>query len=117
MSGNTKKTTIPAAPVEPIEPEPETDAAKAEAKGAALVIEHEGVTFTMDREVLDDVELIERIGDFTDGQYSLLPSIMRAMLGREQWEAFKIAHRGEDGRIPTDAMDQLFNALNAALGE
>jgi hypothetical protein len=116
-----EKTTKPESADQPATTEtpeaPVAGAAEAEAKGVLVRVEHDGATYVLDRAALDDVDLIERIGDFAEGRYSILPSIVRTLLGREQWNAFKEAHRAADGRIPTEAMDTLYTALNKALGE
>lgn len=88
-------------------------AARAEAKATPRVItfEHDGLTYTVTSEAAEDVELFEAI---EDEKYM---SAVRGFLGREQWAAFKDAHRTPAGRVPMPAMESLLNALMGAIGQ
>lgn len=91
-------------------------AAKAEAKGEDIAFDHDGVTYTIERDVMDDVEILELIGDMTTNPI-LLPKVVRTMLGTDQWAAFKDAHRNAKGRVPSDELMGLFEALDDAAGK
>jgi len=91
-------------------------AAKAEAKGEDIAFDHDGVTYTIERDVADDVEILELIGDMTTNPI-LLPKVVRTMLGLVQWAAFKDSHRNAKGRIPSDELRRLFEAIDDAAGK
>lgn len=83
--------------------------AKAEARGDNIKVHFSGVDYTISREVADDVELYERL---EDGNYV---TGVRTMLGSEQWQAFKDAHR-VDGRVPMKALNEFLDAAMSAVG-
>lgn len=91
-------------------------AAKAEAKGEDIAFDLDGVTYTMERDVVDDVEILELIGDMTTNPI-LMPKVVRTMLGPVQWAAYKDAHRNAKGRIPSDELRRLFEAIDDAAGK
>jgi len=95
---------------------PADHAAKAEAKGEDIAFDHDGVTYTIERDVVDDVEILELIGDMTTNPI-LLPKVVRTMLGAIQWAAFKDAHRNAKGRVPSDQLRGLFEAIDDAAGK
>ena len=91
-------------------------AAKAEAKGEDIAFDHDGVTYAIERDVVDDVEILELIGDMTTNPI-LLPKVVRTMLGTAQWAAFKDSHRNAKGRVPSDELRGLFEAIDDAAGK
>lgn len=95
---------------------PTDHAAKAEAKGEDIAFDHDGVTYTMERDVVDDVEILELIGDMTTNPI-LLPKVVRTMLGPVQWAKFKDSHRNSKGRIPVDQLNHLFESMDDAAGK
>ena len=95
---------------------PADHAAKAEAKGEDITFDLDGVTYLMERDVVDDVEILELIGDMTDNPI-LMPKVVRTMLGAKQWASFKVAHRNEKGRVPSDELRRLFEAIDDAAGK
>jgi hypothetical protein len=90
--------------------------AKDEAKGKDIVFEHDGITYTIAAEAVDDAELTEQIADMQAGESQLLPLIVRRLLGVEQWKAFKDAARDKAGRIPHARLSDLFEAMDDAVG-
>lgn len=92
-------------------------AARAEAEGRPVHVDFNGSTYTIDREHVDDVELMEKIAEMAEGASYLLPVVVHKMLGDEQWSAFKDANRNDAGRVPSSALESLFDALNSSLGE
>jgi hypothetical protein len=95
---------------------PADHAAKAEAKGEDITFDHDEVTYTIERDVVDDVEVLELIGDMTENPI-LLPKVVHTMLGPDQWAAFKDAHRNAKGRVPSDELNRLFETLDNAVGK
>lgn len=91
-------------------------AAKAEANGEDIAFDLDGVTYTMERDVVDDVEILELIGDMTTNPI-LMPKVVRTMLGPVQWAAYKDAHRNAKGRVPSDELRRLFEAIDDAAGK
>jgi hypothetical protein len=103
-------------PVPSTAKKPADHAAKAEAKGEDIAFDHDGVTYTIERDVVDDVEILELIGDMTTNPI-LLPKVVRTMLGPDQWAAFKDSHRNAKGRVPSDELRGLFEAIDDAAGK
>ena len=95
---------------------PADHAAKAEAKGEDITFNLDGVTYVMERDVVDDVEILELIGDMSDNPI-LMPKVVRTMLGARQWAAFKAGHRNEKGRVPSDELRRLFEVIDDAAGK
>ena len=88
---------------------------KAEATGGSIAVDFKGQRYTIDADVFEDVEVIELLGDMQDN-HMLLPRAVRTILGAEQWAAFKEANRNEKGRIPVDLVGELFEVMDAAVG-
>lgn len=66
-------------------------------------VEHDGHTFVLSKDVLDDVEVLEA---WEDGKHTLL---LRAVLGQAQWENFK---RGKPKAVSVyELLDKVFTAL------
>ena len=103
-------------PVPETAKKPADRAVKAEAKGEDITFDHDEVTYTMERDVVDDVEILELIGDMTTNPI-LLPKVVRTMLGPDQWAVFKDAHRNTKGRIPSNELRRLFESIDDAAGK
>lgn len=88
--------------------------AKAEVEDSFVEAEFNGATYRVMPSVFEDAEFLEDIGDLEDNP-ELLPRVTRRMLGVDQWKAFKDANR-VDGVVSTQALGELFDALNEALG-
>lgn len=91
--------------------------AKAEATGMNLSIEFTGVTYIIDREVIDDTELMELIADMQNNPV-FLTKVVRSILGTDQWAKFLASNRDKkSGRVPTAPLWAIFNILDDALGK
>ena len=110
------KVAIPEGAKKPTDHKKSVELAKAEAQGTDIVIEYNGITYVLEREVIDDVELLELIGDMTSNPI-LLPKVIRTILGLDQWAKFKDSNRNEAGRIPSGCMRELFELLDTAAGK
>lgn len=90
-------------------------AIKNEAKGIAdrepVSFEHDGATYTIDPENLDNLELFEAI---EDEKYL---TATRGFLGKAQWKAFKDANRDEQGRVPMAPVEDFLQAMMEAIGQ
>lgn len=95
---------------------PADHAAKAEAEALDLSVEHNEVTYVIEREVVNDVEILELIGDMAENSL-LLPKVVRTMLGTAQWAKFKDTNRNDAGRVPIERLQELFEALDDAAGK
>lgn len=93
---------------------PADRAAKAEAKKGSITFEHNGA-YTIKAETFNDVEILELIGDMQENPI-LLPKVCRTILGQDQWDAWKKASRLPDGRVPGEALHELFSAMDDAAG-
>ena len=85
-------------------------AAKSEAKSEDISVDFDGYTYTLPREVMDDIEVFERI---EDEKYI---TAVRQVLGPDQWQHFKDSHRNESGRVSPDAFEQFLDSLMGAMG-
>ena len=75
-----------------------------------------GVEFTVDAEVLDDFELLDDMSRLDDGDASRLPSLLRRMLGSEQYRTALESCRDKDtGRVSVEAGAEFVGELMGAL--
>ena len=74
-----------------------------------ISFEHDGETYAVARENLDNLELFEAI---EDQQYI---KATRGFIGREQWDKFKDKYR-VDGRVPLEHLEGFLEALMEAVG-
>lgn len=77
----------------------------------AVSFEFDGVTYSIDADALDDVELLELIEE----EKHIL--VLRGYLGREQWEEFKDSHRNDRGRVGSEPVKRLMAAVMGATGQ
>ena len=89
---------------------PQDHAAKAEAKGQDIHIDHAGVHYVIDRENAHNLEVMEFI---EDEQYI---KAIRGYLGVDQWVKFKDANRDQQGRVDDRAFEPFLNAVMAGMG-
>lgn len=90
--------------------------AKADAQRLDVTVEYSGVTYTIEADAFNDVELLEWITDMQDGQPHLIAVIVRKALGPTQWAQFKESNRDKDGRISGEHAGNLFELIDEALG-
>lgn len=84
-------------------------------KSAALEVEVEGVSLTIDREALNDYEVLELFDEVED-EPQKVTRLFRRIVGKEQHEALKDAVRGEDGRVDAERMARAFAKIVESLG-
>ena len=89
---------------------PSDHAAKAEATGATIVVEFGGLTYEIDRDNADNLELMEFI---EEGQYI---KATKGYIGADQWAKFKDAHRDEKGRVRSADFEPFLQAVMTAIG-
>lgn len=92
---------------------------KAEATGdtPTMKVTVEGVEYVVDPLVIDDVNMVEMIGDIQyNGEGHLSPLVIRKLIGEESWRKWKVAHTdATTGRIPVEAMSTFLYSLFAEL--
>ena len=83
----------------------------ADVRVKAFVFTHGDVSYSIPRDALEDLELLEMIED------EKILSAVRRILGDEQWGRYKDQNRTESGRVdPSDLeafLNGLFSRLNA----
>lgn len=58
-----------------------------------------GFEFAIEKETLDDYELLETLCKIDEGDHSRIPKMVNILLGEEQREGLKEHIRGEDGNV------------------
>lgn len=76
-----------------------------------VTFEHDGVTYTVTRASMNNLELFE----FVEDQHYIKAT--RGFVGREQWEQFKDKYRTEDGNVPLESLEGFLEALMGAVGQ
>lgn len=99
------KSAVPAAAKKP-----QDRAAKAEAKRDVIEVEHHGLTYTIERENADDVELFEHL------EQDHVMTALKGFLGPVQWAKFKNAHRGANGKVSVSEIEPLLDSILTAIG-
>lgn len=89
---------------------PTDRATKAEARSESIVVEHKGLTYRVDRENADNLELMEFA---EEGKYILA---IRGYLGADQWDKWKDAVRDEKGRVPSAEFEPFLQSVMDAIG-
>lgn len=69
------------------------------------------VEYVIPADAFDDVEILELLED----EKHL--SVVRQILGREQWGEWKDRHRGPGGRVSSEAIEPFLKALFEAAGQ
>lgn len=85
--------------------------AEAEPNTEPISFEHDGETYTIAADAVNDLELLE---DFEDGKNL---SGIRRLLGAEQWARFKDSARDGAGRVPAEAAEPFLDKLQEVLGQ
>lgn len=101
--------TMPATPKGAKKPQ-DHNPAKAEARGEKIAVEHDGATYVIDREAADDVELFEHL------EQNHIMTALKGFLGERQWDAWKNAHRGPNGKVSLAAVEPLLDSILEAVG-
>lgn len=70
-----------------------------------VVYTFEDVSYTLRKDAIEDLEVLELIED----EKHL--SAVRKILGVEQWDRYKDAHRDESGRVRPDTFEGFLNGL------
>lgn len=97
-------TTIPEGVKQPSDHRP----AKNEANPAAardIAFEHDGHHWTIPAAAFEDIEVLELLEDEN------YVSVVRKILGRQQWDAWKNAHRDDEGRVSVTHAEPFITAL------
>lgn len=89
---------------------PQDRQAKAEARGQFLEVEHDGITYEIDRDNTDNIELMEFV---EDGKYI---TAIKGYIGEDQWQKFKDASRDEKGRVRSADFEPFLQAVMNVIG-
>lgn len=72
-----------------------------------------GFAYTIEDERLDDYETFELLCELDFGNVSVMPKVLKALLGDEQLNALKDHLRARNGRVATSAlMDEVKEILS-----
>lgn len=76
-----------------------------------------GFNFAIDKEVLDDMELIEMLADEANGDITLLPAICESVLGEKQKKTLYEHVREKNGKVKISVIEkelvEMFKLLKA----
>ena len=65
-----------------------------------------GFGFELDKDAMNDMELLEELSALDKGDATVLPSVMERLVGAEQKKALYDHVRNEKGRVPIDKIMQ-----------
>jgi len=74
-----------------------------------------GRDWKIDREALDDFELLDDLGEVEAGNPARLPSVLRRLLGEQYKPALEAIRDPKTGRVGVEAGSNFVNALFEAL--
>lgn len=75
-------------------------------------IEYEGFKFTIDEDVLDDVEVLEMIDGIESGENpTLLISVLKEFIGAEKYDEMKAYFVKKDGRFRMSKLGDIYEAI------
>jgi len=99
----------------PTDHKPAASDVKAQATGEPITVEARGRSWTIEQAALNDLELLERIGELDRGNIAALPAALSGLLGPDQYDAAKDAMRDpETGRVALDAAAEFFSDILTA---
>ncbi len=75
-----------------------------------------GFKFELDDEAMDDLEFVELLAE-SDMNPSVIPQIVKTILGEKQYAELKEHLRNDKGRIPMSAVDEALTEMFEAAGE
>ena len=76
-----------------------------------------GFKFAIDKDVLDDWELLELLEKIDSGDMSVMPKAITFLLGNRQYENLKKFIKKRDGKIKITTMVEEFNQIMTAQKE
>ncbi len=79
--------------------------------------EVDGIPVCVERAALDDIEVMELLGDLAGGNPFALTKVMVAIFGKEQYSNIKASLAGESGRTSASSVGEWFGRAFPALGE
>lgn len=87
------------------------------AAAEAIRIEVDGIPASVDPERMDDIEVMELLGDLTCGNPFVMTKLMAAIFGKDQYANIKRSLADESGRTSASAVSEWFGKAFKALGE
>lgn len=82
---------------------------------APIKVEVRGQSFTIDRDALDDFELLDDIARVEDGAGHRLPSLLRRLLGEDYGRALDLLRDEETGRVALESGAELVQEIFEAV--
>lgn len=77
---------------------------------------HDGVKYSVEDNVLNDLELIEIVGEIEENEKPwLLAEFLKRTLGKEQYKKAKDKYRDENGRVPVEPFGELIEKVLKSL--
>lgn len=102
--------TVPATAKKPADRQAKKNEAKPD-EAQSIDFEWGGHTYTVPAEAFDDVEILELLED----EKNL--SVVRQILGSDQWSEWKDRNRNAAGRVPAEPLGEFLGALFEAVGQ
>lgn len=75
-----------------------------------VTIEYNGEEYTVRQDALDDVEMLEAVED------ERYVTVIRKVVGKDQWTKFKESVRTADGRVPTKPFEEFLSIVMESVG-
>lgn len=82
-----------------------------------LTCEVDGIPVCIRRDAMDDIDVMEMLGEMQDGNQFVMPKLMRSVLGAEQYANVKASLADEGGRTAASDMVTFFGKVMGELGE
>lgn len=83
--------------------------------GAPLTATVAGQEWTVDRDALDDFELLDDLGEIEDGNAARMPRVLRRLLGDQYKAALDTIRDPQTGKVGVEAGAQFVRELFEAL--
>ena len=87
---------------------------KVETVDGVSTVTIQGITVKVDKDALDDFELLDDLAQMQDGDGARIASIARRLFG-DDFKAVMDGLRGENGRVSVEATSEFIGELLAAL--
>lgn len=108
ITNETTKATVPAGAKKPQDRKPK--------KGEPSKINVRGEVFEVAADALDDFELLDDLAQLEDGAGQKLPSVLRRLIGGEQFKkAMDLARDKDSGRVTNEAGAELVQEILEAV--
>ena len=79
-------------------------------QGATVDVTVDGISVSVEREAMNDIDVVEWLGDMQDGNIFVFPKLCKRVFG-DQYKEVKEALADESGRTTADAVMSFFLKL------